>query len=55
MNGIASRPETIAEVIDRVERMRDELLHLQTFLEKMEVAKRFGKQDEPKPGKETSR
>ncbi len=52
MDGIVSKPETVAEVIDRIERMRDELLQLQTFLEKNEVAKRFGEHDEPNQAEE---
>ena len=40
-----SKPETIGDVIDQIERMRDELLAIQTVLEKMEVAEPFGEQD----------
>jgi len=48
MDGAMPKPETIAEVIDSIERMRNELLDLQTVLEKMEVVKRFGEQDAPR-------
>jgi predicted nucleic acid-binding Zn-ribbon protein len=46
-DGATSKPETLGEVIDQIERMRDELLAIQTVLEKMEVAKRFAEQDAP--------
>lgn len=47
MDSAKSKPQTISEVIDCIERMRDELLDVQTLLEKMEVAKRFGEHPEP--------
>jgi hypothetical protein len=45
MDDTTSKPETIGEVIDHIERMRDELLAIQNVLEKMEVAQPFGEQD----------
>jgi len=43
-----SKPKTMAEVIDRIERMRDELLDVQTLLEKIESTESLGKQDPPR-------
>jgi hypothetical protein len=42
MDDTTSKPETIGDVIDQIERMRDELLAIQKVLEKMEVAEPFG-------------
>ena len=45
MDDTISKPETIGDVIDQIERMREELLAIQNVLEKMEVAEPFGEQD----------
>ena len=45
-DGAISKPETLGEVIDQIERMRDELLAIQKVLEKMEVAEPLGEQEE---------
>jgi len=47
-----SKPKTMAEVIDRIERMRDELLDVQTLLEKIESTESLGKQDLPQRTKD---
>ena len=45
MDDTTSKPETLGDVIDQIERMRDELFAIQKVLEKMEVAEPFGEQD----------
>jgi hypothetical protein len=45
MYDTTSKPETLGDVIDQIERMRDELFAIQKVLEKMEVAEPFGEQD----------
>jgi predicted nucleic acid-binding Zn-ribbon protein len=39
------KPQTISEVIDRIERLRDELLDVQTSLEKLESTESLAKHD----------
>jgi hypothetical protein len=41
-----SKLKTIAEVIDRIERMRDELLDIQASLERMESTKTLGEKEQ---------
>ena len=45
MDDATSKPETIGDVIDQIERMRDELLAIQNVLEKWEVAEPFEEHD----------
>jgi hypothetical protein len=45
MDDASFKTETLGDVIDQIERMRDELLAIQNVLEKWEVAKPFGEQD----------